>query len=125
MGVVCVSCRHDLASMRAIPSVFARSFSGRVRIRAAAADRTIPDNKQTGMHHSCFLGVFIDSFVFQDEEGESRWNRHREVADRATSEPRQATVSIKLGHVKVCQTPGSNWLGGKRRLPAGWFSRSL
>ena len=38
VGVVCVSCRHDLASMRASQSGFARSFSGSVRIRAAAAD---------------------------------------------------------------------------------------
>ena len=36
--LVCVSCRHDLASMRASQSGFARSFSGSVRIRAAAAD---------------------------------------------------------------------------------------
>jgi hypothetical protein len=38
VGVVCVSCRHDLVSMRGLLSGFARPPYGICRIRAPAAE---------------------------------------------------------------------------------------
>jgi hypothetical protein len=111
VGVVCVSCRHVHASnaVRVCPIVQRK----RSRSRCCGC----PDKHHTADRLEYVLAAFCDVFPVQSsairERNAPKWNRH----GRATSEPRQATVSMRRSRVKVCQIQISNWLSGNEAAP--------
>lgn len=60
--VVCVSCRHDLTSMRQIPSGFARSSVIPSHSRSCSQTDMSPDNLRLGMYLSRTLKMSSDAF---------------------------------------------------------------
>jgi hypothetical protein len=111
VGVVCVSCRHVHASnaVRVCPIVQRK----RSRSRCCGC----PDKHHTADRLEYVPAAFCDVFPVQSsairERNAPKWNRH----GRATSEPRQATVSMRRSRVKVCQIQISNWLSGNEAAP--------
>lgn len=109
--VVCVSCRHDLTSMRQIPSGFARSSVIPSHSRSCSQTGMSPDNLRLGMYLSRTLKMSSDACWFHPEgyDGHDIVVIAKATAGDVCAKQSQR-VSGRRCEIRLCQSlPDSRW----------------